>query len=54
MFVCLFEDDTVAIVDDISCDIGDRKNAYFLDANGNKVFYRGIVIDVLNFLDEWQ
>ncbi len=54
MFVCLFEDDTVAMVDDISCDIGDRKNAFFLDVNGKKIFIRDIVIDVLNFWDEWQ
>jgi hypothetical protein len=54
MFVCLFENDTVAMVDDAYCDIGDRKNAYFIDVNGNKVNFRGIVIDVLNFWEEWQ
>jgi hypothetical protein len=54
MFVCLFDDDTVAMVDDVYCDIGDRKNAFFIDVNGNKINFRGIVIDVLNFLDEWE
>jgi hypothetical protein len=39
MFVCLFDDDTVAMVDDV---------------NGYKVNFRGIVIDVLNFWDECQ
>jgi hypothetical protein len=38
MFVCLFDDGTVGV----------------LDVNGYKVNFRGIAIDVLNFWDEWQ
>lgn len=54
MFICLFDNDTVAMVDDVYCDIGNLKTGYFLDVNGDKVFYRGIVIDVLNFWNEWD
>lgn len=54
MFICLLEDETVVQIDDVYCDIGNLKTGFFLDENGNKVFYRGIVIDVLNFWNEWE
>lgn len=54
MFVCLFENDTVAAVDDDQCEIGDFKTAFLHDENGNKKLFSGVVIDILDFYKEGQ
>jgi hypothetical protein len=54
MFVCLFDNDTVMTVDDVYCDIGNIKTGFSFDCNGVKVFYRGMVVDILQFYDDWN
>lgn len=54
MFICLLNDDSVIQVDDDYCDYGNFKTGYYFDDNGNKVIKRGLVVDILQFYDDWN
>lgn len=54
MFVCLLEDESVIYVEDTYCDIGNFKIGYLYDENGKKVEKWGILVDILQYYDDWN
>ena len=54
MFICLLADHSVINVDGVYCDIGNIKTGFLFDKNGNKVIKRGLVVDILQFYEDWN